>query len=292
MQFVIDKAKAEAPTALLVAGVVGVVAAGVLACRATLKLKPVIETAENELADIHNEETDAEAPVDEADITKEKAKVYFRTGTKLAKLYGPAVSLGAASIFMIVASHNIMESRNAALIGLYEATAASFRQYRNRVKEKLGEEEEHILRYGVEKDSVEKEYTDSAGRKRKGKQDISVFDPNSISRYAVIFDENSTQWESSPEYNKAFVIGIQNTCNDLLHANGYLFLNTVYRMLGLPETTEGQLVGWMMGKGDDFVDFGIYNDAYSRDAKHKFINGCEPSILLDFNVDGVIYKNI
>ena len=170
--------------------------------------------------------------------------------------------------------------------------SAGFKQYRNHIREEYGEDADRRALYGLSTEKIEVEKEDKSGKKRKGKEDIEVFDPNSISRYAVFFDEGSTQWEPNPEYNKAFVIGMQNTANDLLHANGYLFLNTVYRLLGLPETSEGQLVGWMMGKGDDFVDFGIYDNAYLRTEKRDFVNGFEPSILLDFNLDGVIYKEI
>lgn len=290
------KAEKVLPTVLVVTGVVGIVGAGVMACRATLKVESVVDAAKDDLEKIHEHESTYCTPEDQPEkdraIRKEKTIVYLNTGLELAKLYAPSIALGAASITMILESHHIMQQRNAALIGAYEMVSAGFKEYRERVKEKYGEDVDRDMRFGLVQETVEVEKEDAAGRMRKSKQEIRAFDPNQISRYAVIFDENSTQWESNPEYNKAFVIGIQNTCNDMLHANGYLFLNTVYSMLGLPETSEGQLVGWMMGKGDDFVDFGIYDDAYSREAKHKFINGCEPSIILDFNVDGVIYKEI
>ncbi len=287
------KAEKHLPTALVVTGVVGLVGTVVLACRATLKVEDILDDAKEALDDVHYcEEKGFDENYSEEDCKKDKVIVYAKTALGLAKLYAPAAALGTASIIMILESHHIMQQRNAALIGAYEVVSTGFAQYRERVKEKYGDDVDKDMRFGLKAETVEVEKEDAAGRKRKGKQEIKAFDPNVISRYAVIFDENSTQWESNPEYNKAFIIGIQNTCNDLLHANGYLFLNTVYSMLGLPETSEGQLVGWMMGKGDDFVDFGIYDDAYSREAKHRFINGCEPSILLDFNVDGVIYKEI
>lgn len=286
----IDK---ESPRILVAVGIVSVVGAGVMACRATLKVDRVIDDAKVKLDEIHECEGNGdEEAYSEDDAKKDKAIVYARTGLELAKLYSPAIVMGAAGVFMILESHHIMEERNAALISAYEIASTGFKQYRAHIREKYGEEEDKRALYGLKSESVEVEKEDASGRKRKGKKEVNSFDPNAISRYAVIFDEQSSQWERSPEYNKSFVIGIQNTCNDLLHANGYLFLNTVYSMLGLPETSEGQLVGWLMGRGDDYVDFGIYDDAFRRDEKHRFINGNEPSILLDFNVDGVIYKDI
>ena len=73
--------------------------------------------------------------------------------------------------------------------------------------------------------------------------------------------------------------------NDKLKAQGYLFLNEVYESLGFQKTKAGQMVGWTYDEehpnGDNFVDFGIYDSA-------SFVNGYERSIILDFNVDGVI----
>ena len=62
-------------------------------------------------------------------------------------------------------------------------------------------------------------------------------------------------------------------------------------MLGIDKTKAGKLlVGFMIlknTKGDNFVDFGIYN--MSNDRVRAFVNGYEPTILLDFNVDGNIW---
>ena len=60
-------------------------------------------------------------------------------------------------------------------------------------------------------------------------------------------------------------------------------------MLDLPKTKEGQMVGWVkdpkIGR-DDYVDFGIFNA--NKKSNREFINGYEPSIWLDFNVQGNI----
>ena len=88
-----------------------------------------------------------------------------------------------------------------------------------------------------------------------------------------------------------FLNAQQNYANDLLKSKGYLFLNDVYDMLGIPKTKAGQVVGWVYdpenpNSGDNYVDFGIY-DAYNEKAR-DFVNGYERTILLDFNVDGYI----
>lgn len=111
------------------------------------------------------------------------------------------------------------------------------------------------------------------------------------SPYAVFFDETSAVWTKNSECNKLFLLRTQDLANLKLKARGYLFLNEVYDMLGLPRTRAGQLIGWIYDDrnpvGDNYVDFGIFNDRNS-----SFVNGFEKSVLLDFNVDGNILDRL
>jgi hypothetical protein len=64
-----------------------------------------------------------------------------------------------------------------------------------------------------------------------------------------------------------------------------VFLNEIYDSLGFKRTRAGQVVGWVAnGTGDNFIDFGLF-EAASVD----FAQGFEAAIILDFNVDGIIY---
>jgi hypothetical protein len=85
-----------------------------------------------------------------------------------------------------------------------------------------------------------------------------------------------------------FLIGMQNHFNDMLRINHNVFLNEIYDALGFERTPIGALVGWTDdGDGDGFVDFGLFTNENAR-----FVNRLEPVVLLDFNVDGVIYDKI
>jgi hypothetical protein len=111
--------------------------------------------------------------------------------------------------------------------------------------------------------------------------------------YARIFDEYNPNWSKSPEENRYFLQCAQSMFNDQLKAKGHVFLNDVYETLGFDKTPAGQVVGWVYNSdnGDNFIDFGIFDTA-SNPVRTRFINSEQPSVLLDFNVDGVMYDLI
>lgn len=113
----------------------------------------------------------------------------------------------------------------------------------------------------------------------------------SISMYARFFDESCLGWQKDSEYNLMFLRQQQAYATSMLQSKGHLFLNEVYDMLGIPRTKAGQVVGWIYDKdnpiGDNFVDFNLYGER-----REKFINGYEKSVLLDFNVDGMILDKL
>lgn len=113
----------------------------------------------------------------------------------------------------------------------------------------------------------------------------------SVSQYARFFDDGSPAWTRDPECNLLFLKMQQDYATNLLRTKGYLFLNDVYDMLGIPRSKAGQIVGWVYDKenpiGDNKVDFGLFDEYNS-----KFVNGYKNSILLDFNVDGSIIDRL
>ena len=283
---------------LMVAGVVGTVASTVLACKATLKVNEVLEEKKNTIDAIHTCLENETIEYTEEDSKKDLTILYAQTGIKLVKLYAPAVVLGALSITSIVAGHRILKKRNLALAAAYAVVDKGFKDYRKRVVERFGEELDKELRYNLKAKEIEEVVKDKDGNEKVEKKVVNIVDSenplNGVSEYAKFFDEVSTNWSKDPEYNLMFLRRQQDWANEKLKATGYLFLNEVYDMLGIPRTQAGQVVGWIYDKknpnGDNYVDFGIY-DVHSE-AKRGFVNGVERSILLDFNVDGVIYDKI
>ena len=132
------KVKKHSPEILVVIGVVGVVTSTVMACKATTKASDVIEEHKKEMDDIHFVAETKPEKYSEEDFQKDTAIVYTQTAVKLAKLYAPAVAIGAVSIACIIGSHNILTKRNAALAAAYTAVDKTFKEYRNRVVDRFG----------------------------------------------------------------------------------------------------------------------------------------------------------
>lgn len=291
------KIKKASPEIMVVAGVVGVVTSTVMACKATTKVNDILEETRKQVDDVHNildSDIITEEEYNNDDAKKDLAIIYTQTGVKLIKLYAPSVIVGALSITGILASHKILKKRNVALTAAYATIDRSFKEYRGRVVERFGKELDRELRYNIKAQEIEEKTVDKDGNETVEKKTISVVDPNMYSDYARIFDNGSMGWTKDPEYNLMFLKLQQNQANDRLRAQGYLFLNDVYDMLGIPRTKAGQIVGWIYDEenpvGDNFVDFGIY-DIYNEKAC-DFVNGRERSIVLDFNVDGNILDMI
>lgn len=288
--------KKHSPEILVVAGVVGVVTSAVMACKATLKVNEVIEPCKKNVEKIavaaENGVTEAGEEYTIEDSKKELGVVYAQTGVQLIKLYGPAILVGAVSITSILASNNILRKRNVALAAAYTAVDSSFKEYRNRLIERFGEELDRELKFDTKTKEIEETVIDENGEEKVVKKTVDVVDPNAqYSPYARCFDDGCTGWDKDSEYNLMYLRHQQNYANELLRSRGHVFLNEVYDMLGIPRTKAGCVVGWIYDeknpKGDNFIDFGIY-DLYKEGCR-DFVNGYERSIWLDFNVDGNIY---
>lgn len=102
---------------------------------------------------------------------------------------------------------------------------------------------------------------------------------NVPSKVHVAFDEASSNFMQDPEYNRLFLVGVQNHMNQLLQIRGYVFVNEVLDYLGLPRTRDGQLLGW---SGGGYVDFGLFDMPF----------GAGEPVGLSLNIDGVIVDSL
>ena len=293
------KLKKHSPEILVVAGVVGTVTSTVMACKATTKVSTILDKAKEDINTIHEVVENPEMVNEEytvEDSKKDLAIVYAQTGVQLVKLYAPSVILGVTSLGCILMSHKILRKRNFALAAAYATIDKSFKDYRGRLVERFGEELDKELRYNIKAKEIEEIVMNEDGTESVVKKTVQVMDPTP-SDFSRFFCEGCEGWTKDARANLTFLKLQQAHANDLLRLNGYVFLNEVYEMLGIPKTPEGNIAGWMYDEknptGDNYIDFGIYDQCGVEkydERKQAFVNGWERSILLDFNVDGNILE--
>lgn len=288
------KIKKHSPEILVVTGVVGIVASTVMACKATTKVNEIVDESKDTINKIHDALENHKHTADGEEYTQEIANkdlaiVYAQTGLKFAKLYGPAVAVGIASIACMVGSNQILRKRNVALAAAFATVDQSFKEYRGRLIDRFGKDLDRELRFNIKAKEVEERIVDEDGNETVVTKTVEVVDPNvAHDIYSIVWCEGNTGWTRNAEYNKVFLIQQQNAANDRLRMNHILTLNEVYDMLGAPRTKYGQLAGWVYTEdetaGDNFVDFGLFNP--KNPGARDFINMNEKSVVLDFNCIG------
>ena len=278
----------RSPQLLMFAGAVTGIGSTVAASMATLHAEEVLENMRDDLDKIA--EAHDTAPIEkypEQDYKQDLLIVYTRTVVDFAKLYGPAIALGAISLTCFLSAHKIMVKRQAALMATYKLLDNNFKKYRERVVADAGKAKDLEYRGIGSRTFTVQEQDDDGNIIDVEKTVYDVKNPNDWSPYAKFFEAGNPNWQKNPEYNLAFLRGVQEYCSKVLEGRGHLLLNEVYRALGIPENKTGMRAGWIWDAGDNFVDFGMYDieSAATRD----FINGYEATVLLDFNCDGDIY---
>lgn len=280
------KTRKNSPHVMFATGVVGVVATTVVASRATLRLDEVTAEHNAKLKQANDLHKQGHPDYSDQDYSKDILTIQTRKVMSVGRLYAPAIGIGVISICLLTRSHVVLTQRNSGLVAAYALLDKGFKEYRERVVETYGPQADlefrHDGKFQTESRMVEGEEV-PVRIMRVGTQDPSV--------YARFFDQLNVNWKKTPEYNLIFLRCQQSYANDMLHARGHIFLNEVYDMLGIERSRAGAVVGWVVrGDGDNYVDFGVFdgNNAKARD----FVNGREGSILLDFNVDGVVYDRI
>jgi hypothetical protein len=291
--------KKYSPEILLGLGIAGGIGAAVLACKATLGAHTVIDEFHREKLTIEqakkiseaNPGEDGELIYPEAAEMQDKVRVYTKAGLGMLKLYGPALGLSAVSISCVLASHGIMKRRQVALFAAFSMVQEGFLNYRRRVIESAGPDKDNEYRYGLKKDETVIEQ-DEKGKDVKAVRTTVEATPASLARtdYARYFDESNQNYRPDLEMNVFFVKAVQRYLNDQLRIVGHVYLNDAYRQLGFPDSKAGAIVGWLYDPdgdtgGDNYIDLKLQS-------LENMSGRSIPAILVDFNVDGIIFDLI
>lgn len=290
------KLKVATPEIMVGAGIVSLVAAGVMACvETTKKLDEIIDKHNAEMENIRQAKELAEAGEIEIDkdtgIKKATAGVYCKTVGRAIKTYAPAIALALLGITLTVCGHGLLKKRHVALVAAYTGLSESFKKYRGRVADSIGAEAEKRLFSGSEKKLITETHVGEDGNEIQKTTEQEVAKKGaSCSPFTFIFDAANapSQWSRHPGYNYDFLVNAEMTANRKLRDRGYLTLNQVLESLGMDAVQEGMTIGWFYNKGTESmtpVSFGI--ELLDPDDPGCFRGGL-PDYVLNFNCMGPI----
>lgn len=285
----------HAPKIMVGTGVALMGASVVVACKESTKAEELHEEFERRMSIVEKEKDRAAkkeiiytAKNEREDITL----ICAQTAAKYIRNYWKTIALFGAGALLVFGGHHILTRRNLALAAAYKGLNESFKAYRGRIVDEFGKDVDYNALHGFKMQDIVT--TDDSGNDVT--ESVKVLDPEASSIYSILWDDMySTEWTPNPNTNMLLLEGKERCWTDVLHTRGYVHLDEVYRDLGVwgrigeDKQKAATAVGWVLGCGDDYVSFGLRKDAVINPAKAEFINGLEPSILLDFNVDGIIH---
>lgn len=289
-------AKVHSPEIMIGASILTGAAALYFTVRGTMKLEEILDDHKERVDDVKSEMGDVQSSEHPEEVTEYKKQILMetaKTAGKVALAYAPALGLAAASAVLNVSAHGIMKKRVATAVAALESTSAAFEAYRQRVKDRYGDEVDREILTGKHQESIMVEQTDKKGNTKLVEKKVDTVD-GLVSQYARYFSANTTDNfyctqnndGSGRVYNEEYLKTQEEVFDLLLRSQGFVFLNQVYEKLGFESTPEGQLVGWKLnGDGDGFVKFNM-TQVVEGDNENDDI------WLLDFNVDGVIFDKI
>jgi len=277
-------AQKHSPDILFALGLSGMIGSAVLAGKASTKFEETKAHTQGIIdADIFQlEDERAAGKIDDVQFKKGLGLTYIEAGTIWAKLYGPAFILGLASATALTTGHIQSRKRLSSALAAYGVLERGYSAYRNRVVEKLGQEQDDEFRFGFpEKRSYKS--VDESGKKKTVKHN---WHPEQADKSAL-FDEFNLNWRNDPGLNLYFLKAEQAHLNDLLNSRGHVFLNEVWDALGIQRTPMGALTGWVKGREDgvtSVIDLGLYETR-----NQAFIDGHEASCMIDPNIMGTVW---
>lgn len=194
----------NAPTILAVVGAVGVVGTAYLTGKATFKAAQILSEESPHLT------------------TQEKVKLCW-------KHYMPAAGVGTLTIVAIVGSNKISSNRAAGVAAAYSLSTKAFKEYKEHVKEKFGENKERETRDELAQKKVNENPPSQAFMMMGTPGKVPCLDAWTR-RYF---------WTSMETVKKA-----QNDIDYKALHEGYPSLTDFYHAIGLEPTAASDTVGW------------------------------------------------
>ncbi len=257
------KIEQSSPEIMMITGLTTLLLGTIYACTKTEKAKKVVEETKEKAKEIDTKLViDAPEGMEVHPETikyvknergRQYLKLYSHAAYEFIKIYGVPTLLWMSGAGMMVGSHGMLRKMNQGLAADIFAGNQLLQEYRNRVKQAVGEEIENKIYLGAQEGMVNIIETDPETGKetvRKEKADVFYAQPGSI--FARNFTEGTTDimYRSFTDefldrridmINKDLELGLVRAYNGL----------EIYRKLGLNENAlgEGEAVDQLLRNG-------------------------------------------
>ena len=277
------------PTILIVAGTASIIGGTVLFMKNSKKLELVVDELNDTTEKMEIMAEQRPEYEESGDRKKDAVKLYTKSTIDIIKIYAPSVLLVTGGVAAIFGSHRILQKRNVALIGAYKTLDKGFKKYRKRVVDEYGEDvdRELMLNKITTKETVVTK--NSKGKEVSKEVDVESIEIDDEATYARVFGPGNPNWDgSNPVANFLFVKQVEHYLRLKLYTNGVLFLNDVYKQLGLKQVPAGQVIGWSVSD-DEMSEFELgYTLKSGEDLPFPMSDRVTEGIWLNIEPEGLI----
>lgn len=207
---IIKALKQHSPTILTCIGSIGVVATAALTAKSTIKAVRIYDDVKQ-----NNPST--------SDLVK-----------TILPHYIPPIMVGLASIISIVGANAMNRRQQAVITSAYILLDQTYKEYKNKVKDVLGEEAEHKVEASIAEEKIKKANITPVG------ENLLFYEPY----YGQIFQRTMLEVQDA-EYK----------LNQKFATEGEASLNDFFEFLGLSKTDTGDSIGWSQENSYDFYNY-------------------------------------
>lgn len=285
------RAAKVAPHAMLVIGIGGIIYTVISTAMKARKLDDTleeelqeVEAAENELKEMEEAGCNEEAMADAKARLKRAKFVVIKKGIKVFII--PTL-VGIASIVLIVSSHAILTNKLTIASTTLAAVEAKFKDYRQGVKEKYGEEVDKEIAYGRHETEKDARVIDGeTGEEKDVKVMVSDW-REGHSVYAMAFCKSycGNMFADNQYYDTQTITNMLEMLKRDYDVYDVAKLSKAYDYMHHDITPEALKAGWVKGNpnGDGYIKVDVIPTVFEF-KPGEFENG----YILDFNVDGNI----
>lgn len=211
------------------------------------------------------------------DSTGERAKACLKMAKDTAwgytKVYGPGLAVEVGGLALMAVSHATDRAEIASVSAALASTAMEFAQYRQRVRDELGEAKDEEFLIGKSKEVVMNE----------DGTEVEKVKPERLPDHSFFMDETNDNFDPRGFSNLEFLEDHERWLNERLWNEGILWENDIRRDVGAPIDPKAEHYGITAvdeNGNRNYISFGMGRDT---ERARAFRDGTEKSFLIILN---------